>query len=182
MPATTSTGIVYPCGGENITCAAMENYAVSLQTSINATQALVTSALQPPRVMATRRSPNPQLVAAGATTLYSFTEEQYDTASMWTLASPTLVTIPSSGTYLASLQSNVFNFPTTFTSLRLAILLNGVEIAFQKHDEEASSNFFVSAMPISLVAGNQLTANVLFTGTGNATFTALFSVIRISTT
>lgn len=182
MPASTPTGITYPCGGENLTCESMATYATTLQTSINATQALVTSALSPPRVLVTRRSPSPQLVAAGATTLFSFTEEMYDTAAMWDIAAPTAVIIPSSGTYLVALQAAIFAFPTTLTSLRLAILLNGVEIAYQKHDEEVSSGFYISAMPISLVAANQITASVLFTGTGNATFTAQMSVIRISTT
>lgn len=181
MP-TTSTGITYPCSGDNISCEDLKTYATTLQAAINDTQELVTEALSPPRVLTTRRGTSPQLVAAGASTLFSFTAEQYDTAAMWDITVPTAVIIPSRGTYLASLQASVFNFPTTYTSLRLAILLNGVEIAYGKHDEEASSGFFVSAMPISLVAANQLTASVLFTGTGNATFTAQFSVIRISTT
>lgn len=187
MPGTTSTGITYPCGGDTMTCAALQTYADTLQAAITNTQALVTSALNPPRVYVLRPVGSPQIVAVGVTTPFTYTSVYYDTATMFNIGAPTILTITSAGTYLVNMTGTVISFPTTLTSLRLAILVNGVEVAFGKSDagtSTASANtpFNVSAMPISMVPGDQISTSILFTGSGNMSASAQLAATRISTT
>lgn len=188
MPGMTSLGIVYPCGGDTIDTGVFADYAESTQTALTATQALVDDALQPPMVWARTDSAG-QVVAAGATTVMTYAQAtlMYDTAAMYNAGTPTLITIPEAGTYLANCWVTLSGSATTETSHRAAILVNGVEFAFHKQDvgtfaggTSAPLPFFVSAMLPSLAAGAQITTTHLFTGTGNATLQHSLAVTKIS--
>lgn len=183
MPGMTPLGIVYPCSGDTINPAVFQTYAETTQDALDATQALIDSATQPPTVLV-QTSPA-QSIAAGVTATMGYQALTYDTAGMWNAGTPTLITIQSNGTYLVNLWSSRAGVPTTETSARAAILLNGTEQAFHKSDDgtasfSASSNFMVSAVLPSLVVGDQITSTFLFTGTGNILMRHLISVTKIS--
>lgn len=186
MPGTTPLGITYPCGGDTIDCTAMQTNAESIQDALDATQALADDALAPASVWVTRDTPL-QSIAAGVTTTISYLAFMYDTDTMFNLATPTIITINTPGTYLAQLFWRLGSSPTTFTSGRGAILVNGVEFAYMKVDAGTSGAnsgppFYVSALLTGLTAGTQITTTTLFTGTGNMGQFADFSVMRVSTT
>jgi len=185
MP-TTPLGIVYPCSGATIDCDDLAAYAQSTQDAISNTQALITSVLRPPAVWVRRPFGGGQVIAPGVTTVMSYTEEMYDTAGMFSLGSPTLLVVRQAGTYLVNCQTQRTSSPATLTSSRAAILLNGVEQAYQKADGGTSAfntndPQYVSAMLASLVVGDQITTTCLFTGTGNMGMAHIVSATRIST-
>ena len=183
MPGSTSLGITYPCSGDTIDPAVLQTYAETTQDAIDATQALVDLALSPPTVFV-QTSPS-QSTAAGVTSVMTYGAVVYDTAAMFNIGSPTLITIQSAGTYLVNCWNFRNNSPTTLTSARAAILLNGSERAFHKGDDGTSTNnapspFMVSAVLPSLVVGDQITTTSLFTGSGNMLVTHYVSVTKIS--
>lgn len=185
MP-TTPLGITYPCSGSQIDCDALSDYANSAQVAITGTQRLVAQALRPPAVWVRRPFGSGQVIAAGVSTVMSYTEEMYDTADMFTLAAPTLITISQPGTYLVNCQTQRTSSPATLTSSRASILLNGVEQAYQKSDGgtsafNANDPQYVSTILTSLVVGDQVTTACLFTGTGNMGMAHIVSCTRIST-
>lgn len=184
MPGMTSLGITYPCSGETIDPAVFQTYAETTQDAIDATQALVTLAFEPPTVLVGTASPF-QVVAAGATTTIAYQNVTYDTAGMYNAGTPTLITVQSNGTYLANLWYSRISPATTETSTRAAILVNGAEVAYAKSDDgtgtfSAATNFMVSAVIPSLIIGDQITTTFLFTGTGNMTVRHNVSVTKIS--
>lgn len=184
MPDTTSLGIVYPCSGEQISLAALQNYATTTQAALAATDVIVNAALNPPYALV-RRAVTAQLVPAGATTTVSFDVEVVDTAGEFTLASPTQLVVPSNGSYLASVQVQMVGQPTTLTSYRGAILINGAEVAYRKSDQKASAFgptalFFIASFVPALVAGDIYTTTQLFTGTGNLSANSMMSLTKVS--
>lgn len=186
MPATP-LGIVYPCSGETIECDPLTEYATSTQAAITATQRLVNAALRPPAVWVRRVFGAGQTVAPGVATVMTYLEEMYDTASMFDPAvSTSNIVITQPGTYLVNCNTRRTVSPTTLTSLRTAILLNGTEFAFQKSDGgtsafNANDPQYVSAMMPSLIAGDIITTTCFFTGTGNMGMAHVVSCTRIST-
>lgn len=170
-----------------MTCASLQTYAETVQDALDATQALIDDRLNPPAVWVRRSFSAGQAISAGVTLVLSYAEVMYDTDTMFNLVAPTLITIFSPGTYLVNLESNIGAVPATLTSYRIAILVNGAEVAYYKSDagtgtNSASQPIFVSAMPISLVPGDNITTTALFTGTGAGTNSHYLSVMRISTT
>lgn len=183
MPASTPLGITYPCSGETINPAVFQTYAETTQDAIDATQVLVGLALAPPTVLVDT-IPG-QSIAAGATTTIAYNLEAYDTAGMWVVGSPTLLTVQSAGTYLVNLWFQRLVQPTTHLSSRAAILLNGTEYSYFKSDDgtgsfTASTPFMVSTILPSLIVGDQITTTHLFTGTGNMTVRHVVSATKIS--
>lgn len=172
MPATTPLGIVYPCSGDTIDPGTFQDNAESIQDAISAVQTQVDQALRPPALQV-RTEGAGQVVAAGVTTVMAYQLIAYDTAAMFNTATPTLITITSPGTYFVACWYGRVGLATTETSARIAILVNGVERAAQKYDMGTSvtfsvpSTFSASVVLPSLIAGDVITTNHLFTGTGN---------------
>lgn len=187
MPASTPLGIVYPCSGENIDCTTFGDYADSVQAAITNTQSGVNDALHPPSVWVRRTvGTGGTVVAPGVTTTITYAEVMYDTAGMFTLASPSIITITRFGTYLVSCGTQRTNpTPATLTSSRAAILVNGQERAYQKSDAGTSSFAandpqYLTALLPGLFIGDQITTTCLFTGTGNMGMAHTVSVLRVS--
>lgn len=183
--ATTPLGIDYPCGGETIDCDTLADYANSTQAAINDTQITASTVSRPPAAFVRRSTA--QTTAPGVTATISFNQAMYDTDSMFSLGAPTLVTVNSAGTYLVNLTGSVFSFSTTLTSLRWAIALNGVEVAYYKSDAGtasigANTPMYVSQLLVSLAAGSTISATTLFTGTGSLGVVSSMAVTRVSTT
>lgn len=184
MPGVTSTGITYPCSGETIDPTVFASNAETTQDAIDATQALIDLAFHPPTVLVGTASPF-QVVAAGATAVMAYQNVTYNVGGMYNAGSPTLITVQSPGTYLAHVWSSRIVPPTTATSARVAILVNGAEQAYAKSDDgtgsfSSSANFMVSTILPSLAIGDQITTTFLFTGTGNANIRHNVSVTKIS--
>jgi hypothetical protein len=185
MPGTTpEMGIVYPCEGENIDPGVFATYADTTQAAISEVEALEASLLRPPAVFV-RRASAFQSIAAGASTSASFEGEGYDTDNMFTLVSPAQITVQSAGTYVASYNFQLGSQPTTLTSTRLSIQVNGVEFAYEKSDEgtgafNSDDGMWISALLPSLLVGDVITFVILFTGTGNLGTIGIATVTRMS--
>lgn len=180
----TSLGIVYPCGGETIDPGVFEEYADTTQDALAATDAIALQVTRPPAAQVARFFFS-QSIAAGVSTAISWNTERYDTGGLFTLASPTVLTVQSAGTYMVSNWLTEVSNPTTGTSLRQAILVNGSERAFNKSDALTGSfgysgEQWVSALLINLVVGDQISVNVLFTGTGNMGIWASTAITKLS--
>lgn len=168
MPQDTPIyGITTPCLGEVITVAALQTYASDVESALSTVWAKGTAALSPPAVLVANNFG--QTVATGATTTLSYDTESYDRGNMFNPATPTIVTIPEAGTYYATLKILLFSLPTTPTSIRLALLVAGAEVAFEETQGngttiQPSNAFSVSALLPTLAAATQITGTTLLTG------------------
>lgn len=173
MPASTPNfGIVYPCGGDTIDPAVFRTYADTTQTALNTVQTLINTVPFPPAVMV-RRAAADQVIGFGAATVMSFDTEAYDRGGMWSPGLPTLIVLPANGTYMATFQAYVVVEPaTTFTSFRVAINVNGVEVAAQESDAGSTGKpaypLVTSLLIPATTIGTPVTATVLITGSGGA--------------
>lgn len=185
MPGSTPVyGITYPCSGDTIDPTVFADHAQSTQDALNQASLLEDQLLRPPAALVTQPS-GAQTITAGVTTVVTYTTVTYDTAGMFNIASPTILTIGQPGTYLANFQLERETLPGSQTSFRAAILLNGVEVAYLKSDEstgafDPDTPMWVSALMPSLVAGNTVSTNALYTGTTTMTISALLSLTRVS--
>lgn len=182
MPAPTP--ITYPCGSDTIGLAAFATYAQSTQAALAAVAATQATLLRPPAVFA-KRTAATQAIAAGAPTAATFEAEGYDTDNMWVVGSPGQFTVRSAGSFLVNYGMTISGLSTTLTSVRVAILVNGVEFAYEKSDEGAGAfvvdnETWISAFLPSLVVGDIITFTILFTGTGNLQVTGTAMATRTS--
>lgn len=184
MPATTPLGIVYPCSGDTIDCSVFEDNANSIQDALDTVQNLVDQALGPPAVWV-RTDTAGQTINAGVTAVMAYGVIMYDTASMFNIGTPTIITIPEDGTYLAHVLPTRQSLATSESSHRAAILVNGAERAFQKNDLgtgtfSGTPQFLVSALLPALVAGDQVTSTHLFTGVGSQQMRHALAVTKVA--
>jgi hypothetical protein len=185
MPGTTpEMGIVYPCSGETIGLDAITTYANTTQDAITEVQALQSALLRPPAAFV-RRAAVPQSVGVGVSTAATFEAEGYDTDGLFNLAAPGQFTVRSAGTYMANYNFQLVAQPTTLTSMRVSIQVNGVEFAYEKSDEgtgafNSDDGIWISALLPSLVVGDVVTFVILFTGSGNLTTIGIATIVRMS--
>lgn len=183
MPQDTPTfAITTPCVGEAITLASFQTYANDVEVALNTVSALADDALNPPAVSITNDAS--QAFAVGVTTTATFQVEFYDRENMWDVGSPTIITIPENGTYLANVVVQTTSAPFPYTSIRVAILSAGTEVAFHESQQqgalEPSRYLTISAFLPALTAGTQLTTQLLYTGTGNAFPNVGFNVVKLA--
>lgn len=182
--STSNFAIQYPCGYETVTCDDFANFATSSDAALSTVWNNATAAIRPPVVKAVNDH-SPQTINAGVTATATFDTEVYDTAGFYSLATPTIFTIPVDGSYLITYKTVRGGLPTTLTSFRQAILLAGAEVAYCKDQyvnaETASTQSIVHMIP-SVTAGQQITGTMLFTGTGSMLVYAMISICLISTT
>lgn len=186
MPGSTPLGIVYPCGYEAIDPAALAEYAQTTQDALNTAQAVVDEALDPPAIY-TATDFAGFSIAVGVTTAipYAAVRTPYDPTVMFNAGTPTILTVTVGGTYLVNLVWTRTSAPTTQTSSRVAILLNGAERAAMKQDMGTASfiqgvQWYCSALLPGLVPGDQVSTTHLFTGSGNMGVRHAIDVTRIS--
>lgn len=184
MPETPAYGITYPCSGDQISLETLKDYADTTQGAFDQVDDLQARLLQPPAALVYQRL-NTQSIAAGVTTVATYTAAVYDTSGMFSSGAPTVLTVTQPGTYVANFMLRRGGLPTTQTSLRAALLLNGAEVAYHKSDEstvafDQDSPIWVSALLPSLSAGSTISGNALFTGTGNMPIQVQLSATRFS--
>lgn len=186
MPASTPVyGITYPCSGDTIDPTIFATHAISIQAALAQVSALETQLLEPPAALV-RQNLGTQSIAAGVTTVATYDFVVYDTAAMFNSGTPTLLTITQPGTYVANFQLRMFSAPTTLTSFRAALRLNGAEVSYVKSDDSTvafgvDTPMWTSALLPFLVAGDTISTTALFTGTGNMPIATLLSLTRLST-
>lgn len=186
MPASTPNfAITYPCSGDTIDAAAFATYAETTQDALDVVQNLIDTVPFPPAVMV-RRSDTDQVVGFGVATVISFDVEVYDRGAMFSPGLPTLVVLPSNGTYIVSWQIELFVEPvTTFTSMRAGINVNGVELAAKESDAGSTGRPATTLTTALLIpagtVGTPITGTALITGSGGApSVTAMMTVTKVS--
>lgn len=184
MPGSTPEfNIEYPCAGDTIDTGAFQDYAVSTQAAISQVQALADDILRPPAVLV-RTIVASQTLVAGASAAITYDTEVYDTAAMFSFGAPTIVTIPENGTYIASVQMRATAFPGTPVSLRLGLLINGVEVAAKKSESGTPQGFaspiWTSLLAPAMIVGDQISVTGLYQGTVTINVQCLLSVTKMA--
>lgn len=176
MPTTDEFGIFYPCLTPVITTADFYDYATSTEAALASVNALTPALLRRDYVAAGGILPN-QAVGVTGTVSWTTPSAANNPNGMFNAGSPTLFTLQSSGSYLVCLHVANLSFPTTLTSIRGGVLLNGVEQIWGKMGGPTNGaiQFFVSGLVISGLAGQTITVTFLWTGTGGP-MTPLFDL------
>jgi hypothetical protein len=186
MPGMTPLGIVYPCSGETMTVPAFITYAQTSQAAITALELTALTALYP-KAAQERRIFASQNFNAGVSGALTYDTEVYDTDNVY-VPPATSFTLPTPGTYYVTVQARNSNQPANFTSLRVAILLNGTEVSVSKADcgnvantvsDRVNTGVLLGALP----AASVLAFNFIYTGgaspmgvDGTATITRVATV------
>jgi hypothetical protein len=186
MPASTPLGITYPCSGDTIDPNVFKTYADTTQAAIDTVQDLADSALYPPAVQGRRFSD--QNFNLGVTTTLTWEFEAYESTVPGGMFTPTsgTFTVGLAGSYLIGVNVRLSAQPANMTSFRVAILLNGVEIAYSKGDSGATAGtvnteFSVTGFAPAIAAGSTFTSTALYTGAASPVgVTGTFSLIRIA--
>jgi hypothetical protein len=166
VPGSTSTfAIPFPCVGDAIDPAQFASYSFGVEAALGTVWADATSALQPPAVSV--KNTLGQNIATGVTATLNYNIVNYDRGGFFTAAAPTILTIPSAGSYFLSSSSSV-NLTGNVTSVRWAFLRGGVEIAYWETQSDGvfstSSGVGLNVLAVGMTAGEQITMNVLYTG------------------
>lgn len=168
MPTTVPYGISFPCLGPAIQVSDFYNYAATTEAALSTVNALTPQLLQREFVKAGAILPNQAVNTVGTASWITPTTAN-NPNGMFNPGSPTVFTLQSSGSFLVDLHVANLDFPTTLTSARGAVLLNGVEQIWGKMGGPSSAGsiqFFVSGLIVSATAGQQISATWLWTGTG----------------
>lgn len=174
--------ITAPCVGDPVTVGlgSQSTYALSAEAAIATVDATGRKALLRPTAIV--RGGGTAFVA-GTPVIPSFNTEILDTDNMWTAGSPTIVTINTPGTYLASfiVSSNIIS---TNTAHRAEILLNGNPISTVRSGPGISGpgapNLLMVEALARLVATDQISVRVTVSGVGNSTTVPQLSVSLVS--
>lgn len=182
MP-TTSLGIEFPCETDVVDPSDFAAYALSVESALSATFAQAVPLLRRDYVSTFAQAP---AAAVNVTVTASWTTPPAinNPNGMFNPASPTLFTLQSSGSYLVTLKVASLQSITTGTSLRGAVLLNGVEQIWAKWPSDGTAQlplFTISGHLVSATAGQTVTATMLWTGTGGPdTVNYLIRICKIS--
>lgn len=168
MPTTAPYGIFYPCLLPTISTSDFYQQATTTETALSTVNSVIPALLQREYVAASGINPN-QAVNVTGTVSWTTPPATNNPNGMFSSGTPTVFTVQTSGSFLVDLHVANFTFPTTLTSLRASILLAGVEQVWGKMGGPSSTGsiqFFTSGLIVSAVAGQQITVNFLWTGTG----------------
>lgn len=186
MPGSTDNlAIGYPCVGEPVTSATFSEFATDVESALSSTWAIADSALNPPAARVSRYFVTAQTINAGVVTTISFEDELYDRGSFWNPASPTLITLPVTGTYLVTTRIHRSNQAGTLTGIKSSILLAGTTIAASSDNNIISGETGTSITCAAIVhatAGQTMTITGLFAGTVTIMVEGFFDITLISTT
>lgn len=187
MPASTPLGIIYPCAGDTISAAAFQTYAETVQDAIENVQENYTETAQFPDALQARRVVQ-QTFNAGVSTGLGWDTVAYNPfpASInYTVPSGT-VTLQRAGSYLIGAHLRIGSQPANMTSMRIAILLNGVEASYFKADSGATSGTVnievaTNVLAAAITTPTTVTVNALYTGAASPVgVTSLISIIRVA--
>jgi hypothetical protein len=167
MP-TTSLGISYPCLTPVVNPDDFAAYALSVDTALSGTFAQTVPLLH--RDFVSTFSQAPTVAVNVSTTLQWVTPAAINNPNgMFNAGAPTLFTLQSAGSYLVTVKVSTLGSITTGTSLRGAVLLSGVEQIWAKWPSDGSTSqaqFNISGHLVGATAGQTVTVNLLWTGTG----------------
>lgn len=167
MPQTNEFAITYPCLTPVVTPSDFYQHAASTEAALAQVNALVPPLLR--REFVAAQAVNPNIAASVSTTVSWNTPPAANNPSgMFSSGSPTVFTLQSSGSFLVCLRAQNLTFPTTMTSWRAAVLLNGGEVAWGKMGGPSNNppQFHVSGTIVGASAGQQISCTALWTGTG----------------
>jgi hypothetical protein len=184
MPGFTNTyAIEYPCLGDIIDPGAFLRNGSSTEAALATAFANADLATQPPAVEALNTTVGDS-VLTGVTTALSFTSVLYDRGGFWPGVPSTILTIPSNGSYFLASTSSA-NVTGNVTSIRWAFLRNGVEVSYWENQNTGVFTPVAELSPAVMipacVAGDQITFNVLYTGTQpNLSFFGRVNITRLA--
>lgn len=164
MPDTPNFAITYPCVGVPIACADFATFATDVEAAVATVDTEATAATHLPYALQVTQT-TPAL--AVATTLV-FAASAFNFSTGITVAGNAF-TVVTPGLYLTTAQCNGIDSTLTMTSGRVSILRNGVLVDAIKRRPYTGfpsvSNLTVTA-PLELVAGDAVTFQYLWTGSG----------------
>lgn len=167
MP-TTDLGITYPCLGPVINPSDFASMATTTEAALSTAFAQSTPLLNRDYVQAFATTP---ALTVGVTTTMSWSTPPAlnNPSGMFSAGTPTVFTIQTAGSYLVTMSISTTGSPTTCTSMRAAVLLAGSEQIWAKWPSDGTAstpNFAITGHLISATVGQQVTATMLWTGTG----------------
>lgn len=180
--ATTSRGIVYPCGTDAINCTDFATNALSEEAALAVVDAAARKARLRPAVAVTALLG--QLYTVGVPLVIVWGTSFFDTFGMFSNAAPTVMTCRAAGIYSIGGRVN-FALSAANTAIRTEILVNGTMIAQEKNGSgEPTQAPFNNTMPqiLAPLALND-TVSVRITVSGGAvsdTFNAQFACTLMS--
>lgn len=181
MPDTPEFAITYPCEGAPISVADFSVFAADVEAAFVTMDAEAVAATHLPYAMqVTQTTP-----LVGAATTLVFVASAFNFSSGITVAANAFTAV-TPGLYLVTLQANGVDSSLTMTSGRASILRNAVLVdAIKRKPTPATAlvgNMTVAA-PVNLAAGDAVTFQYLWTGTGvlNNPLNASASIQLLST-
>lgn len=181
MPETIGS-ITVPCATEAITPLSFFTFATGVESMLSGVRSLATKALLRPAAVV--RNDAGTAYTAGVAVVPSFQLELMDTDSMFTLASPTILTVNTAGTYLLSLKSST-NMASTNTAHKAEILVNGTTVSTAKSGSGITGNQAAGPLPQSIlvpsmIVGDQISCRITISGVGNDSTFPLMSAVLVS--
>lgn len=155
MPASTPIyAFPYPCPGEVVGSAAFANLANAIDAKLTEVRDDMVFALNRPNI--DRDDSATQVINPSVVTLLTTTDSTY--------------TITTAGVYVFWVQVNATAFPATVTYQRAQVLQNAVaRFAFSQDSEGNSAAECRPMCALVCAAGDVITTNFLWTGTGTYT-------------
>lgn len=170
------------CETDPISLSEMAAFALQTEAGLSSVSSVIPGLLKRDYVQLSSFAPS---FTAGATGTFSYglASTTQNPNGMFNIATPTLVTLQSPGSYVATLWGSV---PSVggLTSWRMAILLSGVEVGWNKLIDFSGigATFGVEATIVGASAGQTITTTGLATGAGSGTTFVTFVVCKISDT
>ena len=168
---TDYVSMTIPCETDPISLSAMATFAQQTDSGLATVEALADRVTHRPFVAAQANGPAGVSNAVVATLTFFPPSAALNPDGMFNPATPTIFTLPENGSYAISMWVGQIT-ATSVTSVRAAILVAGVEIAWQRWAGTTNSGpeFEISGLAISATAGQQVTFQKVFTGTGSTNY------------
>lgn len=171
MPDSSGTfGITVPCATEPITLAALQEFSYDQEAAIAAVDVVAAKAQRRPAIALSFGAAGTPYTA-GVAVLQNWGTVGYDNDGMFSLATPTIFTIKTAGSWLITAQPRA-NMAGTNTSLQGEILINGVLAT--KHKEASGvagvqpfNGPSVVAFAPNMIVGDTVSLRITVTGVGN---------------
>lgn len=169
MPDSSGTyAITVPCATEPITMAALQEFSNDQEAALAIVDTYATKAQRRPAVALSGAA---TAYTAGVAVLQNFSAVGYDNDNMFSLATPTIFTIRTAGSWLITASPRA-NMAGTNTSFRGEILINGV-LATQGKDASGIAGVqppnggTVVAFAPDMLVGDTVSLRLTVTGVGN---------------
>jgi hypothetical protein len=179
---TDYISMTIPCETDAISLTTFATFANQTDTGLQTVNTLANRVLHRPFVAAQASGPAGINNAVVATLTWFTPPAAFNAFGMFNPATPTLFTLPENGSYMCTLWVAPNN-ATTVTSSRAAILLGGTEISWERWPgtTNVSSQFEISGLILNATAGQQVSAQKVFTGTGATNYASdQIYIVKIS--